>query len=74
MLRFASVARPVDIKVKKDLDAATAWQVVRQAQEAPGGSYLLVVASQATTEAQGILQRHGIGFVDGGGNAHLGAS
>jgi hypothetical protein len=70
-LRFAGVARPIDIEVKKYLNAATAWQVVRRAEELATDSYLLVVASQATTEAQAILQRHGIGIVDGGGNAHL---
>lgn len=70
-LRFAGVAQPIDIEVKKYLNAATAWQLVRRVEEGPPGRYLLVVTDQATAEARDILERHGIGVVDGGGNAHL---
>lgn len=69
-VRFAGVTRPVDIERKRSLNAATAWQVVRQAEEA-GDRPLLVLTGQATAEARAILRRHGIGLVDGAGNAHL---
>ena len=69
-VRFAGVARPIDIEVKQYLNAATAWQLVRHA-EAAGDHYLLVVTDQATNEARDILERHGVGVVDGAGNAHM---
>jgi DNA-binding transcriptional regulator YhcF (GntR family) len=69
-VRFAGVARPVDVELKQYLNAATAWQLVRHAEGA-GDRYLLVVTDQATDEARGILERHGIGTVDGAGNAHM---
>lgn len=69
-VRFAGMAQPVDVELKQYLNAATAWQLVRQVEGARD-RYLLVVTDQATDEARGILERHGIGIVDGGGNAHM---
>jgi hypothetical protein len=69
-VKFAGVAKPVDIEVKHYVNAATAWQLVRHA-EAGKDRYLLVVTAQATAEARDILERHGIGVVDGAGNAHM---
>lgn len=69
-VRFAGVTKPVDIELKKYLNAATAWQLVRRAEEG-ADRHLLVVTGQATDEARDILERHGVGMVDGAGNAHL---
>ena len=69
-VRFGGTARPVDIKLRRSLNAATAWQLVRQAEGAHE-AHLLVLAGQATEEARDILRRHGIGLVDGAGNAHV---
>lgn len=69
-VRFAGVAKPVDIELKKYLNAANARQLVQRA-EGTKGRHLLVVTGQATAEARGILERHGVGLVDGAGNAHL---
>ncbi len=72
IIRFAGATRPLAIEIKKDLTAAAAWQVVRQAEAAQKrDSTLLVVTRQATADARDILRRHGIGLVDGAGNAHL---
>ncbi|MDA8379931.1 MAG: hypothetical protein M0020_03745 [Actinomycetota bacterium] len=69
-LRFAGVAKPVDVELKQYLNAATAWQLVRRVEGADD-RYMLVVTDKATDEARDILERHGIGIVDGGGNAHM---
>lgn len=73
MLRFAGSTRPLNIEVKKHLNAATAWQIIRWTEEESAASdkYLLVAANQATAGARDILQRHGIGVIVGDGNAHL---
>jgi hypothetical protein len=68
-LRFAGRTEPVDIKVKQYLNAAGAWQIVRQTDG--GTHHLLVVTDEVTTEARAILERHGVGVIDGAGNAHL---
>jgi hypothetical protein len=60
----------VALAVRRQANAATAWQLVRQAQTGPGAS-LLVVAAATTSEAREILERHGIAMVDGFGNAHV---
>ncbi|MGA9774750.1 MAG: hypothetical protein WBU92_02400 [Candidatus Dormiibacterota bacterium] len=69
-LRFGGVVRPVHVEPKRYLNAATAWQLIRQSEGADD-RYLLVVTDDATEEARGILERHAIGIVDGAGNAHL---
>jgi hypothetical protein len=60
----------VAVVVKRRANAATAWQLVQQAEDAPDGN-LLLVADATTAEARDILQRHGVGVVDGRGNAHV---
>lgn len=69
-VKFAGVAKPVDIELRKYLNAASAWQLVRSA-DGVADRYLLVVTDQATDDARDILERHGIGIVDGAGNAHM---
>jgi hypothetical protein len=69
VLRFGRAAEPVALAVRRQANAATAWQLVQQAQAAAGN--LLVVASATTAEAREILGRHGVAVVDGLGNAHV---
>lgn len=70
VLHFGRAAEPVALAVRRQANAATAWQLVQQAQAAPAGN-LLVVASATTAEAREILGRHGVALVDGLGNAHV---
>ena len=70
VLRSGPAAEPVALAVRRRANAATAWQLVQQAQAAPATN-LLVVAAATTAEARDILERHGVGVVDGLGNAHV---
>jgi len=58
------------IEVKRLVNPATAWQLIRYA-EAVAPRPLIVVAVQSTREARNILEEHGIGIVDGLGYAHI---
>ena len=68
-VRFAGRAEPVTVEVKRYLNAAGAWQLVRRA-EAPG-YHLVVLTDEITEEARGVLEGHRVGVFDGAGNAHL---
>lgn len=68
-LRFAGRTEVLDVEVKRHINAAGAWQLVREV--AAPDHRLLVLTDEVTTEARVILERHGIGVVDGAGNAHL---
>lgn len=70
VVRVGRTVEPVALAVKKQANAATAWQLVRQADAAPAAN-LLVVAGATTAEARDILERHGVAVVDGLGNAHV---
>jgi hypothetical protein len=70
VLRLGSTAEPLAVEVKRQANAATAWQLVQQARDVPDGA-LLLVAGATTAEARDILERHGIAVVDGLGNAHV---
>ncbi len=70
VLRVGRVAEPVALEVKRQANAATAWQLVQQAEAVPGGN-LLLVAGVTTAQAREILERHGVAVVDGLGNAHV---
>ena len=60
----------VAVEFKKRANAATAWQLVHLAQARPDPP-LLLVADQSTAKVREILEDHGIGFIDGLGNAHI---
>jgi hypothetical protein len=70
VLRFGRAAEPVAVEVKRQANAATAWQLVHRARAAPDAN-LLLVAGATTAEAREILERHGVALVDGLGNAHV---
>lgn len=61
------------VEYKKRIGAADAWRVVRMVEEYPKrpAKAALVVADRTTADARRILVEHGIGYVDGLGNAHL---
>jgi len=61
---------PVMVEVKNRANTATAWQLVRYAQSLRARP-LLLIAGETTAEARRILAEHGIGLVDGLGNAHV---
>lgn len=70
IVRFGGAAQPIAVEVKRRANAATAWQLVQQARAAPDGR-LLLVAGDTTAEARQVLERHGVGIVDGIGNTHV---
>jgi hypothetical protein len=70
VLRLGSKTKPLSVEVKRQANAATAWQLVQQAEGVPDGT-LLLVAGATTAEARDILERHGVAVVDGLGNAHV---
>lgn len=70
IIEFAGRAEKVIVEVKRHANAATAWQVIEYAKTIPGAG-LLLVAGDTTRGARDILERHGVGVVDGLGNAHV---
>lgn len=70
VVSYRDARTPVVVEFKQRVNAATAWQVVRQTQAQPEWP-LLLVAGSTTAEARGILEDHGVSIIDGLGNAHL---
>lgn len=70
VLRYAGSQAHVTVEYRRRANAATAWQMVHHAAAHPGAP-LLLVADQTTASAREILADHGIGVLDGLGNAHL---
>lgn len=70
VLRFAGVDAPIVVEFKHRANAATASQLARYAAEGHALP-LLLVAGETTADAREILEREGIGFIDGIGNAHV---
>lgn len=69
-LRFAGTRARVAVEIKQRANAATAWQLVREAPAHPKVPHLLI-ANETTDEARKILQDHGVAVIDGLGNAHI---
>ena len=71
MLRGGATEQPLIVEFKRSANAATAHQLIAYAQEIPAAVKLLVVADQTTKEARRLLAEHGIGIIDGNGQAHV---
>jgi len=69
VVRFAGSKTPVVIEAKKRLNAASARQVIALAEERDAP--VIAIAEETTADARRILADHGIGIVDGLGNADL---
>jgi hypothetical protein len=69
-VKFAGHRTPVAVEFKRRANAATAWQLVHQAEARPD-TPLLLIAGQTTVKVREILEQHEIAFVDGLGNAHI---
>ena len=70
VLRFAGAEVQIMVQVKSRANAATAWQLVHEA-DASGDSPMLLIADETTADAREILEQHGIAVADGLGNAHI---
>jgi hypothetical protein len=70
LVRYGDVCTPIAVEFKQYANAATAWQVVHQAEARPQRP-LLLIAGKTTAEARQIVEAHGIAVIDGSGNAHL---
>jgi transposase len=69
-LGFAGGRTRVAVEIKRRANAATAWQLVHEAEARPD-TPLLLIADETTAEAREILGEHGIAVIDGLGNAHI---
>lgn len=70
VLRYAGRQETVSVETKARANAATAWQLVHNAQMDPKKAVLLI-AGATTAEARQILADHGIAFIDGLQNVHV---
>lgn len=70
VVRYAGMQKRVAVEVKRHANAATAWQLVRQAHARPRRP-LLLIAGETTADARQILEDNGIAAIDGLGNAHV---
>ena len=70
VVSYRDARTPVAVEFKRQVNAATAWHLVQQAQ-AHAQWPLLLIAGSTTAEARRILENHGVGVIDGLGNAHL---
>lgn len=70
ILRFGDREEEVAVEFKRRANVGTAWQLVHHAEAHPERRHLLI-ADQTTEETRRILEDHGIGVIDGLGNAHL---
>jgi len=70
VVSYCDARTPVAVEFKQQANAATAWHLVQRAQ-AHFQWPLLLIARSTTAEARRILEDHGVGVIDGLGNAHL---
>jgi hypothetical protein len=72
-LRFGSRTLGLDVKYKRRITPAEAWQIVKGLEQRRGARHaaVLAIADRTTVSARRILIDHGIGYVDAAGNAHL---
>ena len=69
---FASLARShLSSWNSRACNAAAAWQLARYAEAHPDASLLLIAGETPRRGTSGILADHGIGLIDGLGNAHI---
>lgn len=72
IVHFAGTDAHVVFEIKRHVNAAAAWQLVEYAKRlAVEGNRYVLVAGDTTKEARALLVEHGIGLVDGLGNAHV---
>lgn len=70
VIEFAGERKRIAIEFKKRINAANAWQFVKEAETYPRKP-LLVVAGSSTAESRAILRDHGVAIVDDLGNVHI---
>ena len=72
VIRFQGNRIPVIFEVKRHANVAAAWQLIDHARHLGTGTYAYVlIAGETTVEARKLLADHGIGLIDGLGNAHV---
>lgn len=72
-LRLGGRTFRLDVKYKRRIGPAEAWQIANDLEQNCGAprAAVLAVADLTTASARRILVDHGIGYVDAAGNAHL---
>lgn len=68
-LEFSGTRQQIAVQIKSRASAATAWQIVHE--YAGVDRPLVLIAAESTADARRILREHGIGLIDGLGNAHI---
>jgi hypothetical protein len=72
IVRFSDRRAPVVFEVKRHANAATAWQLIDYVRHLGGDAYgYILIAGDTTADARALLAEHGIGLIDGLGNAHI---
>ena len=70
VIEFAGERKGITVQYKKRIDAAIAWQFVKESETFPL-TPLLVIAGSSTTESRAILRDHGVSLADDLGNVHI---
>jgi hypothetical protein len=70
VIEFAGERKRIVVQFKKRINAANAWQFVKEAETHPR-TPLLVVAGRSTAESRAILRDHGVAIADNLGNVHI---
>ena len=70
-IRAGDVAHFVDVKGRRETNAAAARQLVEYARHLPTGTPLLLVTGSTTDEARQILEEGGVGVIDALGNMRV---
>jgi len=71
VIRAGDVVHVVEVRTRRDANAASARQFADYARHLPQGTYLLVVARTTTAEARNLLEEAGVGVIDGHGNMRV---
>jgi len=71
VLQAGDVARVVEVKTQRTINAAAARQLAEYAKQLRGGAHLIVVARTTTEDARKLLDDAGVGLVDAAGNLHI---
>jgi hypothetical protein len=72
IIQFSDRRLAVVFEVKRHANAAAAWQLIDQARQLGREAYrYILIAGDTTAGARALLTEHGIGLIDGLGNAHI---
>lgn len=71
VLVYEQNRNPIVVETKRYVDAGTAHTIAARHEVVHGGAAVIVVAEHSTEGAREVLDRYGIAYVDGSGNASI---